>query len=471
MIFGKFLIIIKLLIINLITFSYEQEFNPIPEGNGKLNQKYNHHNDENNLFFIFLNFRHGARAPLYFIDNNTDMLGGKWHMKGELTKLGRRQHYEIGLKNRERYSNFIEEEYNPKEVRVFTTIFDRSINSAQSQLLGLYNNITYQNLNYFDINGTNIKNNDIEYINSIMPPIKLFEYNENNNIKESKYERTFQNYFNCPYLSEQIHKNWNETNEIINSLVTNFNEEYYKILKKEYKNIKNTKKVKSFDKFCDVYIAIYNDKDNNHILKKITKRGKNITKIRDICEDYLYKNLIYFRNDGHAKNNAIISQSNIIRKIINWMEVRAEKNNNFAAEYSEPKFVLYSGQDSTIFEMQIILNKTFNIQHEFPGFASTQLFELRKYGDLFYIEIYYNDRLKMNITYDEFKNRLRTILMNDDDIYKICYIRAEDSYKLFKKILLIIIVIVLLIIIAYLYIKIYKEKNLNMNSQTIIQIA
>ena len=41
---------------------------------------------------------YGARAPLYFIDNNTDILGGKWHMKGELTKLGRRQHYEIGLK-------------------------------------------------------------------------------------------------------------------------------------------------------------------------------------------------------------------------------------------------------------------------------------------------------------------------------------------------------------------------------------
>ena len=57
MAFGKFLIIIKILIINLITFSYEQEFNPIPEGNGKLNQKYNHHNDENNLWskgsFIF----------------------------------------------------------------------------------------------------------------------------------------------------------------------------------------------------------------------------------------------------------------------------------------------------------------------------------------------------------------------------------------------------------------------------------
>ena len=77
-----------------------------------------------------------------------------------------------------------------------------------------------------------------------MPSIKLLEYNEKNNIKESKYERNFQNHYNCPHLREQIHKNWNETNEIINSLVANFNEEYYKILKKEYNNIKNSKKVR-----------------------------------------------------------------------------------------------------------------------------------------------------------------------------------------------------------------------------------
>ena len=466
MIFGKFLIII-ILIITIITISYEQEFNPIPEGNGNLNDIYSHNGEENNLYFIFLNFRHGARAPLFFIDNNTDMLGGKWHMKGELTKLGRKQHYEIGLRNRERYSNFISEEYNPKEVRVYTTNFDRSINSAQSQLLGLYSNISYQDFNYFDINNKN----DLENINTIMPPINLFQYNENNNIKESKYERTFHNHFNCPYIREQIHKNWNETNEIINTLVANFNEEYYKILKKEYKNIKNTKRVRQFDRFCDVYIAIYYDEDNNHILKKITKRGKNITKIKDICEDYLYKHFIYVRNDGHAKNNARISQTNTIKKILNWMEARAEKTNNFAAEYSEPKFVLYSGHDSTLFEMQTALKKSFNIEYEFTKFASTQLFELRRYGNVFYIEIYYNDRLKLNITFDEFKNRIGNFLMNDKEIYEICYIKSEDKYRYYKRLFLLFIVIILLISIGWTLIEIYKDKSADMNSHKIIQIA
>ena len=458
----------KLLLVILIIYTFEQEFNPIPKGNGNLNDIYNHTYEEDNLYFIFLNFRHGARSPLYLIDNYTDMLGGKWHKKGELTELGRRQHYEIGLKNRERYSTFISQEYNPKEIKVYTTNFDRSINSAQSQLLGFYNNISYKDYDFFDLNGTN-KDNDDVFINAIIPSLNLYEYNENKDIKHNKYERVFHNHFNCPYTRQQYKKNWNESNEIIDTLINNFNEEYYKILKKEYKYIKKTKKLRGFDRFCDVYISVYYDKNNNHILKKITKNGKNITKIKDICIDYLFKNFIYLRNDGNAKQNAIISQSKTIRKIINWMDLRADKNNNFAAEYSEPKFVLYSGHDSTLFEVQHILKKSFNIEYEFTEFASTQLFELRKYGDIYFIEIYYDDRLKLNITYDEFKTRVSKVLMNENEIYKICTVKKDESYYL--KRILVLIIIILIVIIAGLLFKIYREKNVDASTLKVIQIA
>ena len=61
-IFLSYFFLIFLLII--INFSYEKEFNPIPKRNGQLNDKYRHTEDENNLFFIFFTFRHGARSPL-----------------------------------------------------------------------------------------------------------------------------------------------------------------------------------------------------------------------------------------------------------------------------------------------------------------------------------------------------------------------------------------------------------------------
>ena len=411
----------------IITFSFEEPLNPIPEGNGLLNAKYNHSIEEKNLFFVFIHFRHGARTPIYLRrDNHTDMLGGKWSLYGELTNLGRKQHYELGSKNRERYSNYINEKYDPKEVQIYSSKFERCINSVQSQLLGFYSNITDINLNFLDFNGVNIgnKNKDSEYIKSIIPAVNLFEYNEDDKFRKKKYEKVFQNHFDCPYILRQFKKTWNEKNKEISNLVENFNEQYYQLLIEEFRDIKNRKinTVKGFHRFCDVYISVYYDRDNNHVLEKISKYGINITTIRDICKDYQFKYSVNVRNGGYAKNNAIISLSPIIRKIINWMGVRADLNNNFAPEYNKPKLVLYSGHDSTIFDLQIILNRVFNTNLEFPDFASTQVFELRRYNYIYYVELYYNDKLKMNITYDLFVKQLRKVLKDEKDLYNLCYI-------------------------------------------------
>ena len=62
-------------IILLLSSSCQKEFNPIPKGNGKLNSIYSHQN-KTNIFFIFLNFRHGARSPIFLINSTTDMIGG-----------------------------------------------------------------------------------------------------------------------------------------------------------------------------------------------------------------------------------------------------------------------------------------------------------------------------------------------------------------------------------------------------------
>ena len=141
------------------------------------------HQNEDNLFFIFVNSRHGARTPLFLLDRHEDMLGGKWVGKGLLTKLGMRQHYELGLKNRKRYPNFLNNEYDPREILIYSTNFSRAILSAESLLLGLYNNISYQNFNFTDIYNNN-NNNDNEIMNSIIPPINLFLYNKEDTYNE-----------------------------------------------------------------------------------------------------------------------------------------------------------------------------------------------------------------------------------------------------------------------------------------------
>ena len=466
----SYLALFLFIILPIIIFgsSSEEIFNPIPDENGMLNDEYNHYNnEEHNLYFIFFHFRHGARAPLYLRDNNTDMLGGKWPIKGEITSLGRRQQYEIGLKNRKRYSFFINEEYDPKEIKMFSTNFNRSMVSAECQLLGLYSNISYNDIHFYDFNGTNV-NTDPE-ITSIMPPIQLFDKNDDDFIKEYKYkyEKTFKNHFDCPFLREQYRKNFNKSNEIIDTLVKDFNSEYYDILIKEYKHIskRKLKTVKGFDRFCDVYISVYYDKDNFHVLDKIAKHGKNLTKLAEICTDYLFKNFMYIRNSGLTENNAVMSQSPILKKVLDWMEVRADQNNNFASLYTEPKFVLYSGHDSTLFEYQKIFKKYFNIEFEFTDFSATQLIELRQYRDIYYIEVYYNDRLKMNITYDEFKNRISKIIMKERDIYKKCYRKKGEFYLLFAKYMMIVTIIILFVVIYILIRIINIEKMMDIYNQ------
>ena len=146
--FLLFIVIIKS-IFNKILIN-NKNFNVFP--NLSNTKKYSYESNDN-LYFIFSIFRHGVRAPMdKEFDNNTDLLGGKWNQKAELTLTGRKQHFNIGLKNKKRYSNFINITYDPKEIIVYSTNTNRTISSAQSQLLGLFNGITYINESNFDIN-------------------------------------------------------------------------------------------------------------------------------------------------------------------------------------------------------------------------------------------------------------------------------------------------------------------------------
>jgi len=458
---SSFFLLLFIAIISLI-FSEEEQFIPLKPGNGILNQPYNHTSKEKNLFFIFLNLRHGARSPLSLNKKHNDMLGGKWKTNSELTSFGIRQHYNIGNINKERYSSFIKEEYDPKEIKVYSTPFPRTIMSVGSELLGFYNNNSYSNnYNYSDID---LNEKDVEDINNrIIPPIQLFTFNENNN----KFDRIFKNHFECVYMRNQVKENWEIPHEEINSIITNFNNEYSDIIGKEFKNINLDllKTPKYFDTFCDVFLSLYFDKDSQYIFNKILKYGKDINKIKNICDDFLYKQFIYIRNGGIAEKNPLISISPIITKIIKWMKLRADKNNNFAPDYEEPKLVIYSGHDSTLFQMQTFLKICFNIEVEKTEFASTQLMELRKYGRIYYVEIYYNDKLKMNITLNEFEQQINKNLLSEDEINDLCYSQGNNKIKIMY-----ILIICLIICLCYEIYIIYKE-NKETDNLKVVQIA
>jgi hypothetical protein len=142
----------------------------------------------------------------------------------------------------------------------------------------------------------------------------------------------------------------------------------------------------------------------------------NSSEVLDICYNFFYEKFLVIESEEYAKDNYKIIMSRTLNKLINIMKQRINKNDPNYISPESPKFLLYSGHDDTLTQMQIFLNKHFNINKEWVPYASNQIFELRKYGNIFYVEVYYNNRLKMNITFEQFEkvinNCFRKYLMS-----------------------------------------------------------
>ena len=69
------------------------------------------------IIFINNHFWHGSKISVINKDKNgLNFLGKKWNYVGGLTPLGMRLFFLAGLKHRERYKDFLNEEYNSKKI-------------------------------------------------------------------------------------------------------------------------------------------------------------------------------------------------------------------------------------------------------------------------------------------------------------------------------------------------------------------
>ena len=55
------------------------------------------------LKFVFQVHRHGARSPLKGVHKGVDCYGEEWIGRNELTEVGKRSHFLIGVRNRRRF--------------------------------------------------------------------------------------------------------------------------------------------------------------------------------------------------------------------------------------------------------------------------------------------------------------------------------------------------------------------------------
>ena len=94
------------------------------------------------LIYAQLYIRHGARSPTDLNERGEDFINETWTSPGELTAMGQRMEYILGLRNRLRYITkkykFLSENFDPHELLVYSTDKNRTILSMASQLQGLY---------------------------------------------------------------------------------------------------------------------------------------------------------------------------------------------------------------------------------------------------------------------------------------------------------------------------------------------
>lgn len=441
------------------------------------------------LIFVELQSRHGARAPLELNENSEDIIGEQWSNFGELTGVGQRMEYLLGLRNRHRYITnddpFLSNKYDPHELLVYSTSLNRTLLSMTSQLQGLYpiSQKSGEELNeeqlkkskppldikYDEITEelSRIKNNSLPDFMTIVP-IHM--------INPSQKKMNNFDYIDCKPNVEKLTKKNIEEKQSIKNIIKDFKDKYSQnltennILPEDFEyNIDNIGKI------CD---AILVDTTEGKEMKDFFDKTKfDKTLLIEKCKEVLkinFRDKLYGDNE---MNIILLEESTLLREMIHYMKKRVDadiegeiKN---VSDYSKPKMVIISGHDATLSAQIIFILKIFKLDldsYQLPTYSAQTAFEVTrednndnkklKYSD-YKVTFYFNDKVLLDISMDKFIKTVENNIWTKNQIDKFCYgdiLNSDDN-------LMIILVVIsaftlfLLIIIIILAVCIVKKNK------------
>ena len=367
-------------------------------------------NQNLSLVFALEHYRHGIRSPCNGLDNDyLDIFNEKWEGIGELTHLGMLQFFNIGLQNRKKYSSLFNNNYGNisfDQILFYSTNVNRTIMSAQALIQGMF-----YNENNYTINKTIISNFNMNHI--ILPfipvPIHLLE---NDDDKHGMFNYQLIKY--CPRLKK--YRKENKKSLKIQKFISDFQQKYGEVFILEVLKRRNIHQIQldSIKLICSAYISDFLD---NREISILNDYSINKEELFNDCLELSYLSHFEIDQGNRARIGGVLTMGPHANNIIEYMDNHIYKRNY------KPKYVMYSGHDTTVTALQVFLEKAFDIEVRKIPFASCMMFHLLKDDkENYYVKYFFNDELMLNITFNEFKSQIKKIAWKDYQIEDFCHV-------------------------------------------------
>ena len=420
-----------------------------------------------NIRFVFEISREGVRIPIQSIKT---ILNHYELFQDELSGIGGRQQFLLGLKKHQRYIenyHLINSSYNPHDIFFGSCGTNSSFESASAQLQGLYPSGTNLNLSKLTISNSippNKENfNDIWKslgLNSLPHNIGVFPVHKLFN-DEFRFNLVFPKY--CPGIEEYLTKRKERLK--IKKLIKEFQNKFGNIFKKILQKNDDDFSYNDINIICNSIILEYSNGIN---LSKYGNKSE-INNLILFAFHFLSTDLI---GSDEEKDDEIglITMSNTMKRIIDWIDKKIYNDINGKEDYNNydlPKLIMYSSTEKHIGVFEAFMHAAFQTTFKYPYYSSTLYIELfRDENDKsidennYFINYFFNDELILSIPYLKFKKNIISLIKSDDEISNFCKFKKEGIFiyiNFQKMILQIILTIILLSLNLNIYYK-FKKK-------------
>ena len=424
-----FIIVFPLLFINIISKNLKAQLK----------------DDKDKLLFVWKHFRHGARGPYIAVNLKThlDFIGETWNTMGELTPLGLRMHYLLGVSTKNDYSNFISEKYNPNELYITSTNVNRTLVSVYAFLKGFYGNDSSVDLSKKQIERGNILNSN--YSVKIKDKIeKLGKKSLEGGVSEipvhifnrNKLEFGLYEGANCPGIIK--YQTENQESERVKKVYEDIKRHTNETFGKYILKFMNTTDLNYLWNKTNIYYlsdTFFSDYFNGREMKYINETGIDMESFYQNSFNVTFIDTYHYTFGFPSTDTVYISVSPMLRNILHYMDLRVQldkQNKPDEIIADSPRFVIFSGHDTSLAPIDIFMESEFGIEFGMATYASSQTFELWKNATTGKYSVHYlfNQELKGNFELDYFREKLENKTYNQEKIREICFPNLKNYFSL-----------------------------------------